>query len=221
MTYRLGYRVETSVRDLTTDEAALVAARAREWDARVRRNAMGGVRELLFAVPLAVIVVIIAAGRGWDGVLFATGVMCALFALLFFAARRQALATIAAARGPWNAPAGGWKMRETRIVARSMTIVVANDEGGPIWLLYEIPYDVWFYVDSVCLRADRNELARADVRIKRFWPEGAYLGASASGDPIPCQELEDVWKPRNDGADGTIAQAALPTAILGTQGPFS
>jgi hypothetical protein len=212
--YRLGYRVETSVRELTTDEAALVAARVREWDAQVRRNAMGRVRELVFAVPLAIIVVIIAAGRGWDGVVFAAGVMGALFALLLFAARRQALATIAAARSPWLAPEGGWKMRETRVVARSMTSVMSSGEDPTIWLLYEIPNGDWFYVDSVGLRAKRNELARAEVRITRFWPEGAYLDVSASGDSIPCQELADAWKPPNENADGTIAEAALPAAIL-------
>lgn len=218
--YRLGYRIETNVRDLTPEEAALVAERVRDWDVRARRQAMVRVRELLFALPVAALFVIVAAGRGWNGVVFAAGLMFCLFAMLLYVARRQALALIATSRGPWHAPEGGWKVRDTRVVARSLTTVVTQAEDHSRWMLYEIPNGEWFYVDAICLLAKESDLARTDVRFTRLWPHGAYLEVIASGDPIPSRELADVWRPRDEvEADGTVAEATLPPAILNTPEP--
>ena len=211
--YRSGYRVETHVRDLDQKEAALVAARVREWDAQARRQAMGRVRELLFALPFAGGLVLIAAGRGWSGVVFAAGLMSFLFAILLVVAYRQALATIAVSRGPWHPPEGGWKIRETRVVARSIVTVRTESEDHAIWVLFEVPRGDWFYVDAICLPPDKKDLARDDVRFTRLWPDGMYMDVVASGDAIPSRELGDVWKPAQDGADGTVAEVSLPPAI--------
>jgi hypothetical protein len=212
--YRLAYRVETHVRDLTTAEVALVDTRLREWNARVRRQAMQRTRELVYALPFAAVVVVVAAGRGWDGVVFAGGLMCFLFAMLLFAAWRQANATIAASRGPWHAPDGGWKIRDTRVVARSVVQVENDDEDHAIWVLFEVPGGEWFYVDAICLPPEKQNLAYADVRFTRLSPDGVYLDVDARGDAIPSRELPDAWKPHDEGADGTIAETALPPRIL-------
>ena len=208
--YRSAYRVETRVRDLTADEAALVDARLREWNEHVRRQAMRRVRELVYALPFAVGLVILAARSGWDGIVFAAGMMCVLFALLAFVARRQALKTIAAARGPWHAPDGGWKMRETRVVARSIVAVDGSDDG--LWVLFEIPGGDWFYVDAICLPVAVEQLDRADVRFTRLWPDGSYVAVDSSGDTIPWREFPS-WKAPDAEPDGTIAESTLPPAL--------
>lgn len=208
--YRSGYRVETHVRDLTPDESALVAARLREWNDQVRRQAMRPVRELVYALPFGVGLVLLATRTGWDAVVFATGLMVVFFGLLAFVARRHALRTIAASRGPWHAPEGGWKMRDTRVVARSIVTVLGGVESA--WVLFEIPRGDWFYVDSACLPGPRTDLARSDVRFTRLWPDGVFMEVIASGDTIPSREIP-TWEISDDGADGTIAESALPPAL--------
>jgi hypothetical protein len=208
--YRSGYRVETNVRDLTDEEAAIVQTRLREWNDQVRRQAMARVRELVFALPFAIGLVILAARSGWDGIVFAAGMMCVLFTLLVFVARRQALKTIAASRGPWHAPEGGWKMRDTRVVARS--IVTAPGDDSATWVLFEIPGGDWFYVDAICLPGSLEQLARADVRFTRLWPDGVFMEVVSSGDELPTRDLP-TWEPPSDDADGLIAESALPTSL--------
>jgi len=216
--YRSAYRVETRVRDLTSDEAALVDARRREWDTHVRRQAMARVRELVFALPFAIGLVILAARSGWDGVVFSAGMMTVLFALLAFVARRQALKTIAAARSPWLGPEGGWKMRDTRVIARSTVKAHGGADPHAIWLLFEIPGGTWFYIDTFCLPPDKKDLSRANVQFTRLWPDSMYFAVTASGDAIPMGELDDdTWDPSDDAADGMIEEKALPAALLNTR----
>jgi hypothetical protein len=228
--YRQTYRVESRIRALSQEEEKLVADRLSDWHARARKQAMSATMEL--AVPLAGAVagLVYGAVRGNGAVLFVGALMTVMLGVILVLARRAGRARVAASRGPWDAPEGGWKIRETRVFARSVTGAVSDDEDYTRRLLFEIPGGDWFYVDPLDLPALRgaDEIGRAEVHLTRLWPHGAYLLAEARGDALPQRGLEDggddyardceagrVWRPQDEesATEDLVPEAKLPAWV--------
>ena len=230
--YRRGYRVETRTRELTAAESALVALRVREYDAEVRKQGMSRPREAAIGAAISTGVAALGALRASPPLLFAGALTGALLGVLALLARRAAKRTIGVARGPWHAPDGGWRVRETTVVARSVVGAASGDEDYMLWLLFEIPGGDWFYVDPGCLPPEAPHLAHSTVEIARLISpggDGPFLEVRVHGDPIPrlgaaddpdsyAAEIaaERTWAPGpGEGPDawdasGVVAEASLP-----------
>ncbi len=231
--YRSAYRVERRVRDLSPEERALVERRRADYHAHVRAQETGTVHEML--VPIAVSLGAVAFGMlGHNHAAAIAGAgMAMMLVVLYVIARRKARERIAASKGPWDGPEGGWKVQETRVFARSVVCAVSGDEDYAMLLLFEIPRGDWYCVDPLCLpaegRAGDRDLARAELRLARLWPDGAFLSARAIGEALPWQgasggaedyaeavekgqvfQLDDGEEP---GADALIPEARLPAWV--------
>jgi hypothetical protein len=188
--YRSSYRVEERIRALDDQEAARVRARREAWHAEVRRRQLRQPNELLIGIGISVVSAVVGVVIDNPAVLFASGSMTVMLGGIYVLARRKAREHVGAVQSPWDAVDGEWKMRETRIVARSLVAAASGDEDYTTWLLFEIPNGEWLYLDSVCLPPDDagpsgERLARADVRLSQLWPLGLFLSARGTGDPIP------------------------------------
>ncbi len=210
-------------------ERAIVDARVRAWNDQVRKRERGHALELL--VPLAVVVAAMLFGalRGNGAVLFVGGLMGLMFAFFFVVAQRQAKERIAASKGPWHPPPGGYRAIETQIVARSVVGAVSGDEDYAYWLLFEIPGGDWFYLDPTVL-PDGN--AHAEIHLVRVAPYGPYLSAEGRGGVIPrrgasghpddyakAMDAGQMWCPslspdeEEHDADGRVAETNLPAWV--------
>jgi hypothetical protein len=232
--YREGYRVEERTRPLSPEEEALVREQRAEWDAEVSRSAFRSSRELVVGLAFAVVVAVVGIVRRSGALVFGGALMTALLAVLVVVARRAAGRTIAASKGPWSAPEGGFQIREIVVIARSVVGAASGDEDYVTWLLYEIPGGAWFFVDPLCVPAPSGAsieaLARARLRLTMLSSNGVVLSVEASGDPIPhhgadlssegyasAMERDFVWAPEDEhwrgNADGLVPEAALPATI--------
>lgn len=205
------FGVEEQVRPLTDAEAAFVRERLEGWHREVGRTARRTPRELFAGAGGGLVVAGIGAARGSGAVLFAGAVVAAVLAALGAVAQRRARKAMLAARGPWDAPEGGWRVREIRVRARAVV-----DASGTY--LYEIPGGDWFFVDRLSLPDSAAPLARAELRLTALFPDGVFLAAEPSGAALPEHALGGaIWSPPDDAwrgnADGRIAEAALPEAV--------
>ncbi|HJL15939.1 MAG TPA: hypothetical protein RMH99_09795 [Sandaracinaceae bacterium LLY-WYZ-13_1] len=187
--YRSSFRVDEVTRALEPSEDAEVRARRDAWHRALRRRELRSANELLLGVGVALAV----AGVGVlvDAVGFVvmggvTGTGLGVFSAL---ARRRAQRRVADARGPWDPPPEGWRVREYAVVARSVVSAVSGDEDHATWLLFEVPGGDWGFLDPAELpdaaERDPAALARAELRVVQLWPEGEVLDVDLGAQPIP------------------------------------
>jgi hypothetical protein len=240
-TYRSSYRVEQTVRPASSDELALVRERRRVWRAMVKERELGPMRELLVALIVAIGALVFGLASHNVAVAIAGGAMTVMLLAVGLIGRRNANARIARSRGPWEIPDAGLIVRDTRVIARSVVGAVTDDEEYGVYLLFEIPGGDWFFVDPLALPVNAgphgSAIARADVRLTSIEPDGVYIAADATGDPIPhrgaratatdargedfARDVERgfVWAPEQawwkGNADGLVPEERLPAWMRG------
>ena len=226
--YRTGYRVEQRVRPLTPEEESLVRERLARWRAQREKNEPHPALELSLATAVPAC---FAAYGAWKGELWMAviGAIATLFlvALIVVAARKRR-ERLAAARGPWHAPEGGWQVCESHLFARSIVGAASGDEDYSQWVLFEIPGGEWFFVEPLSLPDPSADLAREHVSLARLWPHGVWIAASSTGEPIPRHGAKNteasypddvengwVWNDENAGATelDRVPEGSLPTWI--------
>lgn len=194
------YRVEHRLRDLTPEEDAL--ARAELEKSRAVRALVEQPHPL---AELGCVVFLGVAGYGvWQGSLAIMASMVGATLFLLFLELTRAKKRIASWASPWQPPEGGWKMRETRIAARSLVVAVSvypdlviagermhddDDTYWTNWMLFEIPGGEWFFLElrprTEVPDGEQVDLAREHVDLNRFWPHGPRASFRTSGATIP------------------------------------
>jgi hypothetical protein len=224
------YRVEEHLRPLTAEEDARV--RAERADFRARREAHFDRKQrsspvATVGLAAAAIVVCLALGARIPLALVAGAFGALVGALVsrgdaFGDRLRDGL--YESGRSVWDAPKGrAWQVREVVVQARSVVAATGMEGDDTTYLLYEIPGDAWFFVDTRNLPdgSSFGDLARRRVKFTWLDPPGPLLGVEPSGDGIvlfdddPASEGDDfVWSPREEHWERfVVPEAEVPAWI--------
>ncbi len=229
--YRTGYGVTMREREMTAEERARVEGEVRRWNEAVRARALKPPRQALAIGGGATAAMLAGLVLGWPGFAFATGCLAGILFLSSFPARKRAREIIAASRGPFHAPEGGWRVEEIEVVARSLVVAPSNDEDYIFWWLLEVPGGDWFFLYPGMLPPEQQRAGPFEkLRLVRLSPYGPTLESRWSGDSIPrhgASEAESSdeyagmigedrwWRPdaARDDSCGIVAESRLPAWV--------
>ncbi len=230
--YRTGYGVSTRLRDMTNEERSRVEGEVRRWDEAAREQAMKKPRQAFAVGTAAALATGVALALSWPGVAFSAGCLAGILLFSSFVARKRAREIIAASRGPFHPPEGGWRVEEIEVVARSLFVTPSNDEDYVFWWLLEVPGGDWFFLHPDMLPSEQRSAPFEKLRIVCLSPHGPTLEARWSGDSIPRHGAPDSsdayaamigedrwWRPdAHDDWYGVVAESRLPEWILKARG---
>jgi hypothetical protein len=177
--YRSGPRVEHRIRALSADEALYIEQQRTAWHARLRRTRWGTVAARIVTIGAAALLVLALANAVHE---LTSPPSIALLLFVAIIAMGAVIGTRAElSPSPWDAPAGGFEVRETTLAPRS---VLACEW----WMLFELRGGEWYFVDRKHLPPGAP-LDREEIHLRQLWPDGRFLSANARGDAIPLREL--------------------------------
>ncbi len=224
--YRTGYGVTMREREMTPEERARVEAEVRRWDGAARAQALKSPRQALAIGGGATAAMLAGLVLRWPGFAFAMGSLAAILFISSFPARKRAREIIAASRGPFHPPEGGWRVEEIEVVARSLVVAPSNDEDYIFWWLLEVPGGDWFFLYPGMLPPEQQRAPFEKLRLVRLSPYGPTLEARWSGDSIPRHGSESSdayaamigedrwWRPEDrDDSCGVVAESRLPAWV--------
>src|SRR5262249_28122138 len=141
--YRVTYRVEERIRELTAEEEAFIRAMREAWHADVAKQARNPLFEVGAGIAGVLVLLLLLRSDRSTGIF--GGLLAVTLGGMLLLGWKKSRERIATARGPWDAGAEGFAIRELHVVARSVVSAVSDDEDYDHFLLYEIPGDDWFF----------------------------------------------------------------------------